>query len=61
MREFTINWAFPINAAAIIFGGWWALKLLGIHVSIGQYAAFVAVAGVTWLLANLKLTTTWRR
>ncbi len=52
-----LNWAAPINIAAIYFGGKWVLSLLGVSVEWGQYTLAALAATLIWVLANLKFET----
>lgn len=55
----TVNVLFPVNAAAMYFGGKWVLYLLDYSISWENYSIAALAAFLVWIVANLKFTITW--
>lgn len=58
--EKRLNVLWPLNMAAIYFGGKWVLSLLGLSVGWGDYTLACLVTLLIAFVASIHYTITWR-
>lgn len=60
-RRVTINYLWPLNLASVIFGGKWALSIIHVNPTWGEYLLYLLVMVLVYIGASAKWTVTrWR-